>query len=79
VPLVAVANAQLAVAEETASTMRQILALLQKHESEADQASKERMALQNAIREMESASAERTVVVQHKEALGGSKPPLHQP
>jgi len=77
--LVVVASAQLAVEKETLSTMQQILALLQKQGSEAAQASKEKAALQDAIRQAENMNAERTAVVQHKEALGGSEPSRHQP
>ncbi|GBQ81386.1 hypothetical protein [Asaia bogorensis] len=77
--LAAVASAQLAVEKETLSTMQQILALLQKQAREADRASQEKTALQNAIRETNGASATRAVVVQHKEASSGSEPPLHQP
>lgn len=75
---VAVANAQLAVEKETLSTMQQILALMQKHESEAAQASKEEATLRDAIRKMDSVSAGRSAVVQHKETPGGSEPSLHQ-
>lgn len=77
--LAAVASAQLAVEKETLGTMQQILALLQKQGSEAAQASKEKAALQDAIRRAGNINAERAVVVQHKEAPGGSEPSLHRP
>lgn len=77
--LVSVANAQLVVEKETLGTVQQILALLQKQGSEAAQASKEKAALQDAIRQAENMNAEQTAVVQHKEALGGSEPSRHQP